>query len=89
MSDSNSTRGIIEADPVTRACDLLELLGQRFCAQNVDYECIEGVNRFLVLHERVWHAVSFSDTALLLRAPADLQEEIARVVERAHAGAAS
>jgi len=55
-------------------------LAQNFSAENVDYECVERTNRFLVLHGGVWHAVTFSDTALMIKAVDELQEEILRAI---------
>ena len=68
------------ADAVSKACDLLERLGETFSPTNVDYEFFNGTNRFLVLHGGVWHAITFSDTTLLIRAPADLQDEVSKVI---------
>ena len=80
MTESRISRRAIDSDPVTKACDLLEVLAQIFSAENVDYECVERTNRFLVLHGGVWHAVTFSDTALLIKAVDELQEEISRAI---------
>src|SRR3954452_17057924 len=51
-----------------------------FSAENVDYECVERINRFLVLHGGVWHALTFSDTAPMIKAVDELQEEISRAI---------
>ena len=70
----------IDTDSVSKVCDLLERLGEVFSPHSVDYAFIDGANRFFVCHESVWHAVTFSDTTLLVRTVADLQEEICKVV---------
>ena len=62
------------------------LLAQNFSAENVDYECVERTNRFLVLHGGVWHAVTFSDTALMIKAVDELQEEISRAIRNCECG---
>ena len=80
MTESRISRRAVHSDPVTKACDLLEVLAQNFSAENVDYECVERTNRFLVLHGGVWHAVTFSDTALMIKAVEELQEEISRAI---------
>ena len=80
MTESRISRRAVHSDPVTKACDLLEVLAQNFSAENVDYECVERTNRFLVLHGGVWHAVTFSDTALMIKAVDELQEEISRAI---------
>jgi hypothetical protein len=80
MTESRISRRAVHSDPVTKACDLLEVLARHFSAENVDYECVERTNRFLVLHGGVWHAVTFSDTALMIKAVNELQEEISRAI---------
>jgi len=80
MTGSRISRRAVDSDPITKACDLLERLAQIFSAENVDYECVERTNRFLVLHGGVWHAVTFSDTALMIKAVDKLQEEISRAI---------
>ena len=72
------------ADRVAAACDLLELLGQHFTAAKVDYEYAESINRFLIFHAGLWHAVSFSDTTLMVRAPQALLEDIVRILSVHH-----
>ena len=74
------SHAILDSDSVTKACDLLERLGEIFSPENVDYQFAEGGNRFLVRYAGVWHAVAFSDTTLLVRALAELEEEISRVI---------
>jgi hypothetical protein len=80
MTESRISRRAFDIDPVTKACEILELLAQIFSAENVDYEYSERTNRFLILHGGAWHAVTFSDTALLIKAADDLQAEISRAV---------
>jgi hypothetical protein len=80
MTESRISRRAIDIDPVTKACDLLESLAQIFSAENVDYEYRERTNRFLILHAGVWHAVTFSDTAFLIKAVDELEAEISRAV---------
>jgi hypothetical protein len=80
MNERSMSHPAPTADAVIKACDLLERLGETFSPANVDYEFFNGTNRFLVLHGGVWHAITFSDTTLLIRAPADLQNEISKVI---------
>ena len=80
MNKTSMSHTVPTADAVIKACDLLERLGEIFSPANVDYEFFNGTNRFLVLHEGVWYTVAFSDTTLLIRAPADLQNEITKVI---------
>lgn len=70
----------IDSDSVSKICELLERLAEVFAPENVDYTFVDGANRFFVCHRDQWHAVTFSDTTLLVRSVADLQEEISRVV---------
>ena len=70
----------IDSDSVSKVCELLERLGEIFAQENVDYAFAEGANRFFVCHRGQWQAVTFSDTTLLVRTVADLQEEICQVV---------
>jgi hypothetical protein len=70
----------IDTDSVSKVCELLERLGEVFAAENVDYAFVDGANRFFICHRDHWHAVTLSDTTLLVRTVADLQQEISQVV---------
>ena len=80
MTKLSSPRFGIDSDSVSKVCELLERLGELFAPENVDYAFVDGANRFFVCHHTQWHAVTFSDTSLLVRTVADLEEEISRVV---------
>jgi len=70
----------IDGDSVSKACDLLERLGELFSPENLDYQYAGGANRFFVRHAGVWHAITFSDTSLLVTTAAQLQDEVLHVV---------
>jgi len=80
MTKLSSPGTFVDSDSVSKACELLERLGEVFAPENVDYVFADGVNRFLVRYHDVWHAVAFSDTTLLVRRVIELQEDVEQAV---------
>ena len=64
------------------ACTILEHLGQKLSDAEIDYESFDGLHNFLIQHDGTRFRVQFTEQALLMKGPYEIEEAIHKVVER-------